>query len=543
MTQPEQTPPTPALSAAVPAAVSTAHAPALAPVSRAWRSAVPALLLVILLVLVLYRETALAMVTIWYRSETFTHGFVVLPIVLWLVWRRRQDLAQLTPSPSLFVLAPLAGLSLMWLLGDLVAVNSVTQLALVAMLVATVPAVLGLTVARSIMFPLAFMFFAVPIGEFMMPQLMDWTADFTIMALRMSGIPVYREGLSFVIPSGSWSVVEACSGVRYLIASLTVGTLYAYLNYQSTQRRVLFILVSILVPIVANWARAYMIVTLGHLSGNTIAVGVDHLIYGWVFFGVVILMMFVIGARWSEPEPALGFQTPMVGASPLSVSSSRLWIAALAMAVIVSLPFVAKRGLEAAVSSSAPQLELAGKPFGAWQPAVTESITFKPNFENPSAEFNQVYKNGEQTVGLYLGYYRNQDYNRKLVSSNNVLVASNDTHWRQAARGSQAMTMQGEQSTMRSAELVRLSNSAAGQPERLLAWQIYWINGTLTSNDYRAKVYSAAYQLLGRGDDSAVIVVYTAKDRSDSAEKTLKSFLSANYGAIDTTLRAARDNR
>ena len=47
-----------------------------------------------------------------------------------------------------------------------------------------------------------------------------------------------------------------------------------------------------------------MIVMLGHLSGNTLAVGVDHLIYGWVFFGIVIGLMFLIGARWSEPEPA-----------------------------------------------------------------------------------------------------------------------------------------------------------------------------------------------------------------------------------------------
>jgi exosortase A len=524
-----------------------ANIPAVAPTdlsaARAWRMALPSLLLLMALLLWLYRETAVAMATIWYRSETFTHGFIVLPIVLWLVWRKRYDLAALTPRVSLFMLVPIAGLSLIWLLGDLVAVNSVTQFALVAMLVATVPAVLGFAVARSIMFPLAFMFFAVPIGEFVMPQLMDWTANFTIMALRMSGIPVYREGLSFVIPSGHWSVVEACSGVRYLVASLTVGTLYAYLNYQSTQRRVLFILASILVPIVANWARAYMIVMLGHLSGNTLAVGVDHLIYGWVFFGIVILMMFFIGARWSEPEPAFGSQVLPSGSRLPLVSASRLWIVALAVAVIVSLPIVAKRSLDATVLTAAPTLEVVGEPLGAWEPADAESITFKPHFENPSAQANHVYQNGEQEVGLYLGYYRNQNYNRKLVSSNNVLVESNDKNWRQVAHGSKAVTMHGQQSTVRSAELLRLSNSAASQPERLLAWQIYWINGTLTSNDYLAKVYSAAYQLLGRGDDSAVIVVYTGKDGSDSADKTLASFLSANYGTIDAALRAARDSR
>jgi exosortase/archaeosortase family protein len=157
-------------------------------------------------------------------------------------------------------------------------------------------------VTRALMFPLLFLYFAVPIGEFALPTLMEWTADFTVAALRLTGIPVYREGLQFVIPSGNWSVVEGCSGVRYMMASVMVGSLFAYLNYQSMRKRLLFLGVSILVPLIANWLRAYMIVMLGHLSNNRIATGVDHLVYGWVFFGVVITVMFMIGSRWAEPD-------------------------------------------------------------------------------------------------------------------------------------------------------------------------------------------------------------------------------------------------
>ena len=116
---------------------------------------------------------------------------------------------------------------------------------------------------------------------------------------------MYREGLQFIIPSGSWSVVEACSGIRYLIASITVGCIFAYLSYRSLRQApgCSFWWPS-LVPLVANWVRAYLIVMLGHLSGNELATGVDHLIYGWVFFGVVIMAMLLIGARWADPEMA-----------------------------------------------------------------------------------------------------------------------------------------------------------------------------------------------------------------------------------------------
>ena len=48
------------------------------------------------------------------------------------------------------------------------------------MIVLAVPAVLGVRVARALAFPLAFLFFAVPFGEFVLPLLMDWTANFTV---------------------------------------------------------------------------------------------------------------------------------------------------------------------------------------------------------------------------------------------------------------------------------------------------------------------------------------------------------------------------
>ena len=513
------------------------------PASRAWRIALPALLLVLLTILVLYRDTAIGMVTIWYRSETFAHAFVVPPIVLWLIWRRRQELALLVPKPSAWVLVPIAGVALLWLLGDLVAINAVTQLAFTALLVLAVPAVLGLQVALAIAFPLAFLFFAVPIGEFMLPQLMDWTANFTILALRMSGVPVYQEGLQFVIPSGSWSVVEACSGVRYLIASLTVGTLFAYLNYQSTKRRVLFIIVSILVPIVANWMRAYMIVMLAYLSGNKLAVGVDHIIYGWVFFGIVIMLMFVIGARWSEPEGLVANGTAVSRTPLVAGSTSKLWVTVAALIAVVALPVVIRSIDNQKASTAAPHLLAPVVLSIGWQTAAPGRMAFKPAFQNPSAEMNATYGNAGRTVGVYLGYYQDQDYERKLVSSLNVLVTSKDTVWSQVADGARLAPFGQQRVMVRSAELRHLPLSGSEQSDRLVAWQIYWIDGTLTANDYLAKAYSALYRLVGRGDHSAVIILYSAKDQPGGANATLESFLSANYAAIDELLRQAKGSQ
>jgi EpsI family protein len=74
-------------------------------------------------------------------------------------------------------------------------------------------------------------------------------------------------------------------------------------------------------------------------------------------------------------------------------------------------------------------------------------------------------------------------------------------------------------------------------------WQVYWINGTLTSSDYLAKIYGAFYQLMGRGDDSAVIVVYAPKDQAGNDQAALESFLRINYAAINELLMQVRHSK
>ncbi|MEO0975599.1 MAG: exosortase A, partial [Pseudomonadota bacterium] len=167
------------------------------------------------------------------------------------------------------------------------AVQVVEQFAFVLAFNAVLIAVLGLSVARQMIFPMGFLFFAVPFGEFAIPHLMEFTAWFTVAAIELTGIPVYRDGYFLTIPKGDFEIAKACSGIRYLIASFSLGTLYAYLTYNSLSRRVAFVVFSLALPIFANGLRAYGIVMLAHLSDMRIAVGVDHIIYGWLFFGVV----------------------------------------------------------------------------------------------------------------------------------------------------------------------------------------------------------------------------------------------------------------
>ena len=510
----------------------------------AWHLALPALLLVLAAMGLLYRDTALGMVAIWSRSETFAHAFLVPPIVAWLLWRQRDRLLAMAPRPNAWMLVPVAVAALVWLLGDLATVNSVTQLAFTALLVLAVPALLGLRIARAALFPLAFLFFAVPLGEFLLPQLMEWTADFTVAALRLSGIPVFREGLQFVIPSGNWSVVEACSGVRYLIASFMVGTLYAYLTYRSRNRRLIFMAISIVVPVLANWVRAYMIVMLGHLSENRIAAGADHLIYGWVFFAVVIGLLYTIGARWAEAPQAVAPQASAVPSTQTTgPTQAALVFVALAVVCLAALPPFAQRAIAGAEGASAPVLVAPASLADGWQLTAAAVAEGSPRVDNPSAEVNASYARGGREVGLYIGYFRQQDYLHKLVGAENVTPGGTDKTWRRIAHGQRELDVAGVPLAMRSADWRSVDSAAHGGSPDLTLWQVYWVHGRFTSSEYLAKAYVALYRLLGRGDDAAMVVLYARQAAAGEADAALTAFVLANLGAVDTLLRQVASRR
>lgn len=509
-------------------------------VPKPWRLPLFGLALAWGLLAVLYFATGAAMVEIWNRSETFAHAWVVPPISAWLVWRRRAELASITPRPAPLWLLALLPLGLLWLLGELAAANAATQFALVGMGVALVPALLGQQAAGRITFPLGFLFFAVPFGDFLTPWLVERTADFTVIALRATGIPVFREGTQFVIPSGSWSVVQACSGIRYLMASLMVGTLFAYLNYRSNRKRWAFVGVAIVTPLVANWLRAYMIVMLGHLSGNKLAVGVDHIIYGWVFFGIIMLAMFMVGARWSDPDPEPVLAAPV---APGMEPSPRRFVAMLAAALlVVALPTGLQLQSDHAGAHGRPSLAAPQLPGMNW---VAEPLSnWEPYFNNPAAVLHGRFEPaaGGPAVGVYIGYYRDQRRGRQLITSINDLTnAEEEKQWSRTARGLDGVDGQ----TWRTAELRgqaldQVSGGGSLAP-RLRVWQVYWINGRLFVSDWQAKLYGAALKLMGQGDDAAVVLIYADKAGVGADDARLRDFVKQHWSALDTALRGVRD--
>ncbi|MDL2353700.1 MAG: exosortase A [Pseudomonadota bacterium] len=478
----------------------------------------------------LYFGTVQSIVSIWNSSETFAHGYIIMPISLWLIWRRRANFTALPPAPywPALVLLALAGAG--WLLARAGEVQVVTQYAFVAMLPLIALALLGRRLAGSLAFPLLFLLFAVPFGEIFVGPLIQFTADFTVRAVQLTGIPVLRNGTRFELPTGSWSVVDACSGVRYLISSVTIGCLYAYLTYRSTARRLLFVALSIVVPVIANGLRAYMIVMIGHLSNMKLATGVDHLIYGWLFFGLVMFVMFWIGSYWREDEAAAPRQLNG-GAAPAARAAPRNM--ALAVLALTALwPALAHFNDQA--NYNARPVALA--PVALSWPAAPAFSSWQPNFMAADAAVNRVTQAvpGTPPVALTILYYRNQNSAKSLISSINTMAAEEDNGFQQAGSAVRSEAPGGQPLQVRE---VRMQ----GRDGPFLVWYWYWIDQQRAVSSAGGKLLQARAKLMRRGDDGAAVMLSAPYiEQPDQARTALRAFLAAHLAPIDTALAATR---
>ena len=475
---------------------------------------------VIFFIIILYFGTVNSIVDIWLRSDTFAHGFLIVPISCYMIWTKKKELFSTEVYVSYWGLLPLFVLCSLWFAAYLGKVLVVQQMALVGMIPAVVFCIFGVKITKVILFPLFYLIFIVPFGSDLVPILMDFTASFTVQGLKLTGIPVFWEGRYIVIPSGSFVVAEACSGLRYLIASIALGCLYAYLNYQSLWRRLAFIGVAIAVPIVANGLRAYSIVIIAHYSNMKLAVGVDHVIYGWLFFGLVILIMFWIGSWWRE-SPANMEQDSVKHFDKKSTSSGVkdfLIILGVAITVIASGPMTVDWIQSREFKTNSVILQI---PADKQNWKLTEALNqkWRPTYGGANGEIQVRYvniKNGKP-IDLYVGYFEQQQQGAELINSENSLY--NRDNWRLVSHYNEKVQLKNREMVVNKL-LLNFENN------KRLIWYWYWVSGYTTTSDILTKILEVWDRLSGSNKGSAVVAISSEFEITEAeADMLIASFV------------------
>lgn len=488
-----------------------------------WRRAGFSVLVLLLVALGLYHETVGYLTSLWNQLEIgeYAHGYLVLAISLFLILRNRQALSALTPCPHYWALVAILAASLLWMLAALVDVQMLQTFSLLLLVLAIVWTVLGNRVTGRLLLPILFIGFAIPIWFPLSPMLQELSADVVFRGIRALGIPAFRRGNDIMLPAGMLSVTEACSGLRYLLPALALGTLYGYLYYVTVRARLLVVLIAALAAVLINIVRVFVVVYLGYATDMQHPWVTDHLVLGWYLFGGMVVLLLVLDIRLHRRRPPADLVGAAMRSQQLSTQCEKGWlphaVVLVTGAVLVSVGPAVVYWVDGGPPLDNAHLEFA-LPVGAggWTGPVVSTNDWMPEYRGAIAR-KQAYQKAGERVDLYIGYYPEQRQDKEMIGYLNRI--SNEDVWHSGNSRGRARSV-GDLTV-----LEQLLEKADGAQR--LVWYWYRVAGWHTTNNYHAKALQVLGLLTGKPDASVVAVAIAPNDDTDHARKVLGEFVSS----------------
>jgi exosortase A len=427
---------------------------------------------------------------IWWNSSTFNHCLLIPPIIAWLVAQRWTELGKVELSAWAPGLAVIGAGGMFWLLGEASGVAFGRHLGLVLMLQGAVISCLGPGVARSLAFPLAYGFFMVPFGEEAVPLMQSVTAEIAMVLLALAGIPAHLEGVFITTPTGYFEVAEACAGVKFLIAMIAFGALVANVCFRSWRRRLAFMTAAFLIPILANGVRAWGTIYIAHLTSIEFAVGFDHVVYGGIFFAIVIAAILAAGWPFFDRGP----NDPWVDISRLPKGKSRAPLIVTIVAVALAAVPPAWSAAISAAGTHSPPVAFELPTVAGWKRERTDSH-WRPHFNGADLTRMGRYRSTDgKVVDLFVAVYARQEEGRELVGYGQG-AAGPDSGW--AWTENRPAPLGGRAERIASHGLVREVVS------------FYRVGNVTTGSDMGVKLETLRTRLLG-GPQRAVAILVSA---------------------------------
>ena len=442
-------------------------------------------------------------IDIWWMSEIFNHCLFVLPGTAYFIYLKKEQLKCIPIKPNYLALVLCIGCLLLYAIGLAGDVQLFMHVATFSFLPFVIWAYVGNKLAYQILFPLAFILFCIPIGEELIPTLQEVTTDMAMVMLNWTGIPIYRSGLYIEIPQGRFLVAEACSGISFFIASIVIGSLYAYLNMRSAKRRIVFMAISIIFPIIANAIRVFGIILTGYLSDMEHAVGADHLIYGWIFFSLVIICLLAIGELIREKKLASDVQPSTSKEDEKIMMRPVSYVPVFVIILLMFAFWIWFNGISSQLteSTSSTKLVLSTPPKG-----TEYNSNWSPEFIEPYQEHQYRKQVNSQKMDVYLAWYPKGQ--GELISSLNRLYI--ESAWTLESVNYFALDTE---------QQLGISTIVNTESKRLLvSW--YVIDGKTFTDKRKAKLFEIYRILTGEYTGSGLVAISIETDNVSLQEDT-----------------------
>ncbi|MCJ7508607.1 MAG: exosortase [candidate division Zixibacteria bacterium] len=253
-------------------------------------------ILLTILLLAVYFQVIIGLVSDWWTDSNYSHGFLVPLITLFLIWKKRNQLKAIKKEKShLGFIIFLAGLFI-YVIGTAGAEYFSVRFSLVMVIFGLLLYFFGKEFIKQIWFAIFFLLFMIPIPyviyyalAFPMQML---STKVSVFALHLVGVPALREGNIIYLPGDyALEVAEACSGLRSLVSLLALGALLAYLLQKSKTKQMILFLSTVPIAIVANFFRVFLTAVGAYAISIKLAESFLHEVSGIFVFLISTLLL------------------------------------------------------------------------------------------------------------------------------------------------------------------------------------------------------------------------------------------------------------
>lgn len=455
-----------------------------------------------LLFAAVYSQTFASLVSMWWWSDDYTHGFLVPLISAYIVWRKGGLLLEIRAEPAIAygtVVMALAGAVLVT--GKLGSVVILEELSVPLMLAGLVVMLAGPLFLKALWFPIAYLLFMVKIfGEgsdkFHWPfQLL--ASNIGVWILQTIGIPAYKDAQYIQLPNIMLEVASACSGLRFLVSIIAIGIPLAWLTQNSWAKRIGLVVFAILIAVLANGLRVALIGVWAFYGGEVVH-GPMHVFQGmfvaWVGFIALFAGAWFLSGKDGGADRARSVKPAALAMGVLDkLSSARRWQAACASAIVLlALTGGLYSFYRTSPASLASPLSLPSR-LGEWS-AAEAPLVDSLRAAGGTEEFSRMYKKGEVAFRVYVSYYEEQAQGHEMVNYLNSWTL----HKGERVAGVETMDGNSENANI---VLLRDGN------DRILTMFWYQMDGRIITSRIAVKLWTVWKALTERRTNGAVVIL------------------------------------
>jgi len=469
--------------------------------------------------LFLHMKVVLTLISVWWHSYTYSYGFLIPIISLYLIWTRRNSLYNIPAIPNYiggFVIF-ISGLTML-VMGEAGEIIAIQGISLVVTITGLVLFLLGKEFLRVLWLPIAYLLFMIPVWDVITDRFhtpfQNFSAWIGITTLQLMGIPAYRQDIYIELPYITLEVARVCSGVNNLIAVVALGIPLAHLAINRWTRKIVLVIFAVIIAILFNGLRIALIGVLTYFGIGEVLHGPYHILQAMSVsiagFIVLFIGAWILSDR-SKSVPSRSDLESIHPAESLLFSKKKRQVKAI---FILTTCILVSAGVYVNFIRPLPvpmKTDLVLFPYkvGSWTGTDGKSGIEVFKTLKVDHDIARTYRTeGGKEVSLYIGYYEIQYQGKELIHNESEILHQD------------AVDIHVKLSPDRVIKLNRIEKGKGAPDNVILFW--YELNGRIVTSRYWAKAYTV-WDVLAKGRSNGAVILVSGE--SSHAENFVKDLI------------------